>query len=98
MVQIKICTRGPDNGDMVLVSHLEDMKNANCLQRKGPFPGGEVPDFSEMQSVLQCSTVDSVTSHKARLILDREQLRGLWSEIRRCTLPAFFASAARLPI
>lgn len=46
--------------------------------------------------MLQCSTLDSVTSHKVRLILEREQLRGLWSEIRRCTLPTFFASAAWL--
>lgn len=60
MVQINICTSGPDNGDMVLVSHLEDMKNANCLQRKGPFPGGEVPDISETQSVLQCCTLGSL--------------------------------------
>lgn len=77
MVQIKIFTSGSDNGDLVLMSHGEDMKNANSRQRKGPFPGGEVPQFSKMQSVFQCSRLHSVTSHKARLILDREQLRGL---------------------
>lgn len=78
MVQIEICTSSPDNGDLVLcLSHGEDMKKANSLQRKGPFPGGEVPQFSKMQSVFQCSRLHSVTSHKARLILDREQLRGL---------------------
>lgn len=71
MVRINICTSGPGDGDSVLVSHLEDMKNANCLHRKGPFPGQEVPGS------LQCCTLDSVTSHKARLILDRERLRGL---------------------
>lgn len=77
MIQIKICTSCPDNGDLVLTSRGEDMKNANSLQRKGPFPGGEVPQFSKMQSVFQCSRLHSVTSHKARLNLDREQLRGL---------------------
>lgn len=40
MVQINICTSSPDNGDMVLVSHLEDMKNTNCLRKeKAPTLG-----------------------------------------------------------
>lgn len=60
----------------MLVSHLEDMKNANCLHRKGPFPKQEVPESSKMWT-LKSGTLVSVTSHKARLILDREQLRGL---------------------
>lgn len=65
MVHINICTSGPGNGDSVLVSHLEDMNNANCLHRKGPFPGQEVPESSETWT-SQCCTLDSITSHKAR--------------------------------
>lgn len=78
MVQINICTSSPDNRDMVLASHLEDMKNTNCLcKEKTPSLGKRCQISFLKRSVLQCSTLDSVTSHKAKLILDSEQLRGL---------------------
>lgn len=87
MIQINICTRGTDNGDIALVSHLGGyMEDVSCLQNKDPLPGEEVPDFSGTHRVLQCCTLASVISHKASLILYPEQLRGLWSEIKRCTI------------
>lgn len=57
-----------------------------CLCRTGPLPGEEVPGFAGTQRGLQCCTLSGVISHKASLILHQEQLRGLWSEIRRCTI------------
>lgn len=62
------------------------MEDVSCLRRKGPLPGEEVPDFTGTHRVLQCRTLSSVISHKASLILHQEQLRGLWSEIKRCTI------------
>lgn len=62
------------------------MEDVSCLCRKGPLPREEVPDFTGSHRVLQCCTLSGVISHKASLILHQEQLRGLWSEIKRCTI------------
>lgn len=77
MIQINICTRGTDNGDMAFVSHLGGMEDVKCRGRKDPLPGEEVPDFTGTHGVLQCCTLSSIISHKASLILHPEQLRGL---------------------
>lgn len=90
MIQIIICTRGTDNRDMALCFIWEVLGEAvygRCPQRKkAPLPGEEVPDFTGIHRVLQCCTLSGVISHKASLILHQEQLRGLWSEIKRCTI------------
>lgn len=62
------------------------MEDVSCLCRKGPLPREEVPDFTGSHRVLQCCALSGVISHKASLILHQEQLRGLWSEIKRCTI------------
>lgn len=54
--------------------------------KKRLSPGEEVPDFTGTRRVLQFCTLSSVISHKASLILHQEQLRGLWLEIKRCTI------------
>lgn len=62
------------------------MEDVSCLRRKSPLPGDKVPDFTGTHRVLQCCTLSSVIAHKASLILHQEQLRGLRSEIKRCTI------------
>lgn len=86
MMQINIYTRGTDNGDMEFVSHMGVMEDVSCLWREGLLPGEEVPDFTGTHRVLQCCTLSGVISHKASLILQQEQLKGLFSEIKRCTI------------
>lgn len=77
MIQINICIRGADNGDMALVSHLGRYGRCQLAAKKGCFPGEEVPDPTGTHRVLQCCTLSGVISHKASLILHQEQLRGL---------------------
>lgn len=78
MIQINICTRGTDNGDMAFVSHLGGgvWKMSTVSEEKALSPGEEQPDFTGTHRVLQCCTLSSVISHKASLILHQEQLRG----------------------
>lgn len=87
MIQINICTRGTDNGDMAFVSHLSGIwKMLAVCGEKALSPGKRCQIFFWNPLMLQCCTLASVISHKASLILHQEQLRGLWSEIKRCTI------------
>lgn len=69
------------------------MEDVSALQRNARTPGEEVPDFSGTHRVLQCCTLSSVISHKAGLNLHQEQLRGLWSEIKRRTIHFLYISS-----
>ena len=86
MIQINICTRGTDNGDMVLVCHLGGKWKMSVVCEENALSMEVVPDFSGTHRVLQCGTLACVISHKASLILHQGQLRGLWLEIKRCTI------------
>lgn len=62
------------------------IEDVSCLWREGLHHREEVPDFRGTHWALQCCTLPGVISHKASLILHQEQLRGLCSEIKRCTI------------
>lgn len=84
--KIIIIIRGTHNGDMSLGLVCVCVGVSAVCCRKGLLSGEEMPDFTGTHRGLQYRTLSGVISHKASLILHKEQLRGLWSEIRRCTI------------